>query len=169
MGRFWEGFDAEKEEPSGFEALPKGDYVLVVVDGEMKDNKSGSGSHLELEMEVVDGDFAGRKLWVNYNIENANEVAQRIGRSELAALCKAVGIPRPKDEAELRNIPFIGGVIVDRKDPSRNQIRTYKATEGGSQRAAPEKSKPEKKEETQAAPAAPAADGGKRVPPWKRK
>ena len=47
-----------------------------------------------------------------FNINNPNDVAQQIGRQQLASFCKAIGVPRPKSEDELLNIPFIADVKI---------------------------------------------------------
>ena len=43
-------FNASEVEPSvGFEAIPAGKYQAVIVDSDMKQNKSGTGEYLQLE------------------------------------------------------------------------------------------------------------------------
>lgn len=110
-----------------FDALPDGDYQVVITEAEMKDNKNTAGSHVGATLLVIDGEFEGRLLWANYNIKNANPTAEKIGRAELAQLCQAIGIGNPKDTDELVNKPFMVKLGVDRKDNSRNKIKAYMA------------------------------------------
>ena len=51
-------FNANEVEPSvGFEAIPAGKYQAVIVDSDMKPNKAGTGEYLQLEFEVIEGEF----------------------------------------------------------------------------------------------------------------
>ena len=57
-------FNANEVEPSvGYEAIPAGKYQAVIVESDMKPNKAGTGEYLQLEFEVIEGEFKGRKLW----------------------------------------------------------------------------------------------------------
>lgn len=144
--------NVEDEARPNFEALPPGDYVAVASDSEMKSNKGNDGQHLSVTFDIVEGKMEGRKLWANYNVVNPNPDAEKIGRSELAALCKAVGVANPKDSSELHGKPVVLVVGIDKKDASRNAIKGYKAATSGS---AP-------------APSAQAKPAASTKPPWKR-
>lgn len=49
---------------SGFELLPRGDYLLRVANAEERDSQSSEHQYLNVEFEVVDpSEFAGRKVW----------------------------------------------------------------------------------------------------------
>ena len=106
------GFDSTQHDDPGFDPLPEGNYLMIVESSELKPTKAGTGSGINLKLQVIDGENKGRTMfwWLNYN--NPNETAQRIGRSELAALCRAVNILQPKDTMELHNIPFVAHVVV---------------------------------------------------------
>jgi len=145
--------DVDTEAQSNYEPLPAGEYVAIATDSEMKTNKSNEGQHLNIAFEIIDGEKTGRKVFANYNVVNPNPEAEKIGRGELAALCKAVGVSNPKDSSELHGKPVMLVVAIDKKDATRNAIKGYKAA---TQDAAPA-----------AKPAAkPAATS---TPPWKRK
>jgi hypothetical protein len=55
--------DFTNVEVTGFELLPRGDYLLRVVTPEIRDSQSSEHQYLNIEFEVVDGEFAGRKIW----------------------------------------------------------------------------------------------------------
>ena len=58
-------FDASTVEPSQpFEVIPAGKYIFQVVNSEMRPTKSGDGQYLWLEMAVLEGEFANRRLFV---------------------------------------------------------------------------------------------------------
>jgi len=122
------GFDAnEVPEQQDFSAVPKDVYPLIVVESEMKPTKNGSGEFLNCTIEVLDGQYKGRKMWARMNLKNVNQQAVDIAQRELAALCRAVGVPRPQDSSELHNIPFLGHVDVEIDDRKRenNVIKKY--------------------------------------------
>jgi len=101
------GFNANNVEPvQDFEAIPAGKYPACIVESEMKPTKAGNGSYLQLTFQVLEGEFKGRKIWARLNLENQNPMAVQIARSELSAICRAVGIPEPKDSVQLHNLPL---------------------------------------------------------------
>ena len=100
-------FNANEVEPStGFDAIPAGKYQAVITDSEEKSNKAGTGTYLQLEFEVIEGDNKNRKLWTRLILNNPNAEAVRIARGDLAAICHAVGVLQPRDSAELHNLPL---------------------------------------------------------------
>ena len=155
-------FNANEVEPSKeFDPIPAGKYIAVITDSEMKDTRAGTGRYLQLEFEITDGEYTGRKLWSRLNIENQNAEAVRMARADLSAICRAVNVLMPNDSAELHNLPLVIKVHC-RKDKNTgeitNEIRGYE-------------SKANYKPEPKQAPAASAqvSSQGVRVPskpPW---
>ncbi|MEZ4651965.1 MAG: DUF669 domain-containing protein [Candidatus Eisenbacteria bacterium] len=143
------GFNANEVEPaSEWEPVPAGQYVAVITASEMKATKAGTGRYLELTLQIVDGAYQGRLLWSRINLENPNATAVEMGRAELSAVCRAVGVMTPRDSAELHDIPMLVTVKVKKRDDTgdfTNEIRGY----------APKAS---------AVPATPTSGGA----PWKR-
>ena len=100
-------FNAEAVEPSvPFEAIPAGKYTAIITDSDLKETRSGNGRYLQLEFEITEGEYAGRKLWSRLNIENPNPEAVKYARADLAAICRAVGVLHPGDSVELHNLPL---------------------------------------------------------------
>lgn len=130
------GFDATQVEPAGdFAPLPAGQYLCIASDSQMKPTKKGDGRYLQVELEVLEGEHKGRKLWDRFVLEHPNDRTVAIAKSSLASLCTAVGVPRPRDSAELHNIPVLVRVAcTKRKDTGEitNAIKGY-AKRGGSQ------------------------------------
>lgn len=50
-------------EASGFEAIPRGRYDVIVDQVELKDSNSSEYKYLNWQLSVADGPFAKRKLW----------------------------------------------------------------------------------------------------------
>jgi hypothetical protein len=117
--------ESEAQEARSFSPLPDGNYPAIVTGSELKDTKAGNGKYLSLAFEVIDGEHKGRKLWTNINIQNPNPTAEKIGRSELANLCKAVGVLAPQTSEELHDIPVILTVRLDKQDATRNAVKGY--------------------------------------------
>ena len=133
-------FNASEVEPSvGFEAIPAGKYQAVIVDSDMRQNKSGTGEYLQLEFEIIEGEFKNRKLWARLNLNNPNPDAVRMARADLSAICHAVNVIQPGDSIELHNLPLTITVKC-RKTPDGeivNEIRGYSAKSGPVTPAAP--------------------------------
>lgn len=101
-------FDANEVEPMGdFQPMPAGEYTAEIIDTEKKPTSKGTGHYLEVTFEVKGGDFDGRKLKSFLNIDNPNDIAVRIARSELSSICRAVRVMVPKDTQELHHIPLV--------------------------------------------------------------
>ena len=129
------GFDANAVEPNeSFDPLPNGDYLCIITASEMKPTKAGDGAFLELELQVLDGPHQGRKLWDRLNLNNANETAVRIARGALSSICRAVGVPQPKDSCELHDLPLLVKVACKKRDDNdelSNVIKGYKRRDAG--------------------------------------
>lgn len=127
------GFDANQHEPTAFDALPAGDYDVVIIASEMKPTKSGTGSYLQLTLQVLGGQYQNRKLFDRLNLDNPNATAVTIAKGTLSAICRAVGVLTPKDSAELHNKPLKATVRVtkDGEGNPSNEIKGYKSRHVG--------------------------------------
>ncbi len=163
------GFDASTVSPETRAApVPEGKYLCVIDRAEEKASKSDPGNRfLELTLLIIDGEYANRKLWWRLNLENSNEEAVRISRANLSGICRAVGVMRPKDSAELLNIPFLVTVKVKKNrqtDELQNEcVKAEPKSSGGAAGAPLARPTP--------APTAPAASPAARPatpaqPPW---
>lgn len=148
------GFDANQVEPTAsFDPIPAGKYLAAITESEMKPTKNGSGSYLQLTFTVLEGEHKGRVLWARLNLNNLNATAVKIARSELSAICHAVGVMQPRDSVDLHNLPLLITVKLKKREDTgelTNEIKGYEP----------------KAATTASAPAqAPAASS---APPWKR-
>jgi len=124
-------FNAAEVQPSSFDAIPAGTYEAVIANSESKPMKSGNGMGFNFEFEIVSGDQKGRKVfaWITFEHRTSPD-AQRIGREQLSAICRAVGVTQLTDTTQLHNLPMTITVAIDKNDPSRNVIKAYKAKRG---------------------------------------
>ena len=110
--------------------LPEGKYNVEILDSDYRDTKSGNGSYVMVEFSVLDPEFAGRKVWANYNIVHTNEKAQEIGQQQFAKLClAALGKPGCTDTDELIGRQVAIGVGFEKNDPSRNRVKWSESTQ----------------------------------------
>ncbi len=155
-------FDATQVAPSQpFEVLPPGKYKVQVVASEMKETKDGAGQYLWLELEILDGEFQGRKMWDRLNLVNSNQQAVEIAQRSLSALCHACGKLQVSDSEELHFIPVVATVKV--RPPkgdyaASNEIRGYEAAGNVTPMA-----------RTAAASAPAAAPATNAAAPWKKR
>jgi hypothetical protein len=150
------GFDANQIEPTGdFDPIPAGKYLAVITDSEMKSNKAGTGSLLQLTFQIIEGEYQNRLIWTRLNLDNPNAVAVQIARADLSAICRAVGVPSPKDSVELHNLPLVINVRCKKRNDTGdivNEIKGYAKREQPTSVASP----------SQATPVSNSS------PPWKR-
>lgn len=154
------GFDATQVPPDSgqLDPIPAGWYNVMVDESEIKPTSDGLGARLAVRFNVVDGEFANRKIYTGFNIRNANPVAQEIAFKQLSALAHAVGVLNIQDSQQLHGIPL--KVRVKIKPPkdgydAQNEITSYKDVNYV----------PDSKGGAASGPAAPAAPAGFGAPP----
>jgi len=124
------GFDASQIEPmTTFDPIPAGKYLAMITASEMKPNKAGTGSYLELVFTIIEGEYKGRQLWARLNLDNPNELAVKIARAELSAICRAVGVLTPRDSVELHNLPLVIRVACKKRKDTDEMVNVIKGYE----------------------------------------
>jgi len=150
------GFNAMAVEPqTSYEPMPADWYKCVITQTEEKPTKKQNGSYLQLDIEVIEGKFAGRKVFDRLNLNNPNSVAVEIAQRALSkSIGAALQVPLHNSE-ELLDKPLMVKVAVR---PASNGYEASNDVKGyASAGAAP------------AAPAAAAAaPQAAAAPPWKR-
>lgn len=141
-------FDANKVAPQKpMDPVPKGWYPVIITESAIEPTASDpkDGRRLSLGVEIIDGEFKGRKAWDGLNIKNKNATAQRIGEEQLSAICHATGVFKLTDTAELHNKPFeikLGYEDERRSEDgkstyeARNVFKGFRALEGNAPAAA---------------------------------
>jgi hypothetical protein len=106
-------FDANQVKPQeALDPIPKAYYNLRIIESETVPTKDGSGAFLKLTVEVIDGQFASRKVFDRLNLWNVNPVASEIAQRRLSAYCHATGVMIIQDSQQLHGIPFKSLVVV---------------------------------------------------------
>ncbi|MGV3483431.1 MAG: DUF669 domain-containing protein [Planctomycetaceae bacterium] len=163
MASFGGTFDATVIEPSsgGSSPVPAGMYRVAIIKSEWKDTKNKQGQFLELVLEILQGEYKGRRLYARLNLRNRSSDAVRIAQSELSAICHATGVLKPADSAQLHNVPLVVAVKLEkRKDNGENSnvIDRYLSTEAATKEQA----------DRAAAPAATATAPATEKAPWEK-
>ena len=113
MASFGHTFDASTVEPTTpFDVLPPGKYRVQLVASEMRPTKDGMGQYLLLELDILEGQYTGRKLFDRLNLVNANPDAVQMAQRSLSALCRAAGKMQVSNSEQLHLIPLMIDVKV---------------------------------------------------------
>lgn len=125
-------FVPEEAEDNPFAPIPEEWYPAEIIKSDYKATNAKDGHYIALNFKVLDGDHANRLLFANLNIDNKSDVAVKIGRADLKAICKAVGLPEDyelEDTTDLHNIPILIKVTIKAANanwPAKNEIKGYK-------------------------------------------
>ena len=147
------GFDANAVQPQeSRDPLPANWYKCVILASEEKPTKAQTGSYLQLQLQVIEGDYSGRSVFDRLNLDNPNQTAVDIAQRTLSSICRATGVMTPTDSSQLHDIPIMVKVAIRPASggyDAGNDIKEYAAADN-----------------VQAAPQPAKASGG--TPPWKR-
>jgi len=145
---------ADIEPRQSFDVLQPGQYRCRIVraEGRMA-NKQETGEMLSLEFEVLEPEYAGRRLWALLCVEHQTDQVRKIAQEQVSAICHAIGKPNASGAEDL-----LGGDLMVRvkvkpandKYEARNECVGYKPIDGKTNAAAP------------------AAAPAKNSQPWKR-
>ena len=122
------GFDANTIEPVDLEPIEDGHYLAKIIKSELKQNKKSTGKYLELTFQILDGRYKDKVLWARLNLHNPNDVAVKIAKQELSAICRAVNVMTPRDSIELHNLPLVIRVKCKKRQDTgdiQNEIKGY--------------------------------------------
>lgn len=117
------------EVEDNYSLLPPAPYALAVTKTSSKPSGKNPGATVyTIEMDVQGGQYQGRKVFEQLNLDHPNEQPRNIANATLKRLCEACGGKVIKDLDELIGIPFIGHVAVkegDLKDKNNPQGERY--------------------------------------------
>ncbi len=112
--------------------VPSGWYNVVIDESELKPTKQEGGTRLALRFNILDGQYANRKIFGGMNLRNSNPAAQEIGYKQLSAVCHAVGVLQCQDSQQLHGRPLKIRVKVKparvERDAQGNVVAEYDAS-----------------------------------------
>lgn len=128
-------FDATTVAPNAsFDPLPAGWYNANITSSEMKPTKDGSGAYIQLELTILDGQYANRKVFDRLNVQNNSQVAQEIAYATLSSICHATGVIQVQDTSQLHGIPLEVKLSVraaTENYEASNDVKGYRASSQG--------------------------------------
>lgn len=129
--------DAIPEREGGdFDPLPDMDVVAQIIETEVKANDQTGNTRCTFTWEILDGQYAKRRIWDGQNIANRNPQAAEIGQRAVKDIAAAVGHKGPvTDSAVLEFKPVLIRIRTEpaRGDyPAKNKVTAYKPV-GGAQ------------------------------------
>lgn len=134
--------DPNAEPSAPFEIIPAGDYKMQILTDSLENTKNGNGQFLKLELEIIEGSSAGRKVYDRLNLINDNTKAVEIANRTFAAICQACNVSRvnaSNDTTLLHMKPMIVKIAVtprnDRPGEYSNEIKGYSPLSAGIARA----------------------------------
>jgi hypothetical protein len=129
-------------ESRGFDPIPEGWYQARIKTSELKPTQNGQ--MIVLGFEILGPTHAGRLIsFQNLNIKNTSADAERIGMQQLGEIMGAAGLASIQDTDQLIGITlqikvkvkpageYTGKDGVKKMGDARNEVRGYKAIEGG--------------------------------------
>lgn len=115
-----------------FSPLPAGEYNAVIIETDVKRTRDGSGTYIAAKFEIIDGQYAKRTIFHNFNIANQNAQAVEIGLRQVKQVASFGGHRNPdqiSDTNELHGLPVAIVVIVrppEGQYQARNEIKGFK-------------------------------------------
>ncbi len=94
-------------EMGALDPLPAGEYLCVISDIAPTATKDGKSQYLKVELEVIEDDYKGRKVFSNLNLWHSNPQVVEIAKKELNSIIAACGVKNPKDSSQLQGIPIV--------------------------------------------------------------
>lgn len=149
------------ENTQSYDLVPPGDYIAEIKNAELKNTANGTGEYIKLRLDITGPTQAGRVVFTNLNIRNANQVAQNIARQQIHTIISSNGIAELEDTDQL--IGCVVGIKIKIREArdgyeAQNEIKAFKAA--GEPRQAPET--------FERMPSAASAAPVKAAPPWKK-
>ena len=171
MSEFNFNADFNNVQSDDYSPMPVGEYQVSCVKAEKLMTKAGTGEYIKCEFDVMgdaQGNYKGRKLWMNFNINNPNPKAVEISIQQLNTYMMACNLKGVNDTSQLTGYAVIAKVKIKRDEQygDSNEITTFKPISG----ATPPNNTHHPEVVNQAPPAPPVAPqaqpNGAVTPPW---
>ena len=124
--------------PEKAKVVPEGDYLIKLTKLEKKETKKGDATYLDGTFEVIEGEYAGNKMWKKFYLEHPNFKCTFYTKKRAEELIRSTGVGTSdkdldKDFAILDNCvnkAIIGKVSINAGSngfPDRNEINNFSA------------------------------------------
>lgn len=124
--------DLPQDSGGDYSPLPAGDYQVRIVETSINTTKSGTGQYIKLRLDVTGPSHEGRVLFTNLNIKNDNQKAEEIGRQQLGAVMRAIGLDSIQDTDQLVGGAMTVKVAIRKSEEygDQNDVKAFKAISG---------------------------------------
>lgn len=139
--------DVPEDTRGDFELIPDCEPLAQIISDELTVKDDGKRQRLVLCWEILDGPYAGRRIWDGLNLVNPSDVSQTIAKQAVIKICTIHGIPLPLRDSTL--LHFKPTRIKVRTKPAKGEYAAANEIKGYSPASATASPTP--------APAAPAA------------
>lgn len=102
--------------------LPVGKHPVTITKSEGKPTKDNTGGYLELTVTAFDGPAKGVSMPIRLNVHNTSEVAVKIAKEQLSAICAITNTGPFQKTEELHNKPFVVEVSPQKGDAKYTEI-----------------------------------------------
>lgn len=121
------GFNTE-EYKDEFEQLPAGTYMTTLSDIELKDTQDGAGKFVKMTFEVLNDEYAGRKIFGNFLYEHPEHA--KIGLTQISNFLRAIGKSGGFEIEDLYNyadqrVDIRMGMVTKGKNKGQTTIRAF--------------------------------------------
>lgn len=125
------------DEVDFFEALPVGDYTVMIEDSDVCMTKSGTGRYVKFVYQIIDGEYKGRKLFEILNIENQNQQTAARARTSLNSICFYCDKQGAEDTSELHGEVLVVQVGIKKNEQygDQNVIKKHMPYEGNGKKS----------------------------------
>lgn len=118
--------------------VPDGWYKVRIVKSNIKTTSKGDGGYLELQHEILEGQFQGRIVYYNLNLFNPSDKACEIAYKQLSAIGHCLGVFDLQDQQvpdmvvpQLHNQPYYIWVVIGQgQNGPLNNVRGVKDING---------------------------------------
>lgn len=115
-----------------FGTIPPDDYVVAIVESEYLPTNAGDGNYIKFKMQILqEGEYNGRFLWDQINIDNPNQKAVEIAKKTFNQILLSTNMwgKVGTDLDVLNGIAMVASVIVEPPKgeyAASNRVKSYK-------------------------------------------
>lgn len=108
--------------------VPSDVYLSHITKTEFIKTKAGDGHYLSIHEKILEGEYKGRMVFLNLNLDNPNPTAVEIANKTLNSICQACNVQGVANSDELLQIPHKITVITGKGSaeyPPSNEITKF--------------------------------------------
>lgn len=118
----------EPAQPRDNTLVPNNWYRAWIIESDIAPNSKGTGKNMTFTWEIVEGDYAKRRVWDSLSIENPSAEAVKFAEKTLSAICHATGVLDMQNTGQLHGEVCMIKVGVEKGKgdfPDKNKIYGY--------------------------------------------